>query len=491
MRAVCSRLWIQCDTTNWGHDRLSNTNSRLILKLQWKNILGLDSFCKKSVALRSRGASLQVCCETLRDDIASTKNEAAKNLQNWAPAIREQIEAWKTHLFWWICEFLFKISALIALANALYAGLKKGCMNRKRIEEKNICCLMKTGPRHSGGRDPVELYSKNSPIFPFFPMEHLFFLADEPRETVSACREAILKADWSRFIDLIDFIPLKTPWLGFDHDAIPLGTFTEYPNTAGFTVSELWNANFRDSHVEFKGITDTTEIGRRVTSLFQAWLYYGLLESVMDKKIQVSYLMRQDIHGNEHLYSRNLHFCLQTKVFEIRANPGGRSRASMDIQRDLFFANRWMLRFTAWSHPSFRPKLDKEYPGCMDQLEEVIPAIVRLAEAVEQMRLYALLDFPTMGTLTWHYPYKVIDRRRARLHGLGWCPSKSGCSKTLSIIPPLIGSLLPIYSKTLLAMKNARSKPVRGTILMSPHTDKHMFVEAVDAKSYYLICRKS
>lgn len=251
-------------------------------------------------------------------------------------------------------------------------------------------------------------------------MEHLVFEADEPHETVFACREAILKADWQRFDGLTDFIPLKTPWLGFDHDAIPLGTFAEYPNTASFNGSKLWNANFRDSHFDFKELSDA-EIGRRVVALFQAWLYYGLLESVVGKKIQVSYLTRQDIDGKEYLYSRNLHFCLQTKIFEIRANPEGKPRASMDIQLDLRLLNRWMSRFTAWSHPSFRPKLDKEYPDCMDRLEEVIPAIVRLAEAVEQTRLYALPDCLNMGTLTWHYPYKVADRRRSRLHGLGWC----------------------------------------------------------------------
>ena len=251
-------------------------------------------------------------------------------------------------------------------------------------------------------------------------MEHLVFEADEPHETVFACREAILKADWQLFDRLTDFVPLKTPWLGFDHDAMPLGTFAEYPTTAGFDGSKLWNASFRESHFDFKGLSDA-ELGRRVVALFQAWLYYGLLESVVGKKIQVCYLMRQDIDGKEYLYTRNLHFCLQAKVFEIRANPGRKPRASMDIQLDLRLLNGWVSRFTAWSHPSFRHKLDKEYPGFMDRLEEIIPAIVRLAEAVEQTRLYALPDCPSMGTLSWHYPYKVADGRKSRLHGLGWC----------------------------------------------------------------------
>ena len=251
-------------------------------------------------------------------------------------------------------------------------------------------------------------------------MEHLFFEANKPNETVFACREAVLRTDWEKFDGLIDFVPFKTPWLGFDHDKIPLGTFAEYPNTVGFNRSNLWNVNFRESHLDFKELSGA-EIGRRSVALSQAWLYYGLLESVVGKKIEVSYLMRQDIDGKEYLYSRNLHFCLQTKVFDIRANPGSKAHVSMDIQLDLRFVRTWISRFVAWSHPSFRPKLDKAYPGCMDQLEEVVPAIVRLAEAVEQMRRHALPDYPYLGTLTWHYPYKVAGRRTSRLHSLGLC----------------------------------------------------------------------
>src|SRR5271163_2273854 len=107
-------------------------------------------------------------------------------------------------------------------------------------------------------------------------MEHLVFEADEPHEIIFACREPILKADWQQFDGLTEFVPPKTPWLGFDHDAIPLGTLAGYPNAAGFDVSKLWNADFRESHFDFKRLSDA-EIGIRVVALFQAWLYYCLL----------------------------------------------------------------------------------------------------------------------------------------------------------------------------------------------------------------------
>lgn len=251
-------------------------------------------------------------------------------------------------------------------------------------------------------------------------MEHLFFEADEPSETVSACRAAVLRSDWGRFHGLTDCVTPKTPWLGFDHDSMPLCTFPKYLDTAGYRGSEIWNASFQQSHSEFKELTGP-QISRQVVALLQAWLYYGLLESVVEKKIEVSYLMRPDIDGNGYLYSRNLHFALQMKVFELRANPGRKPLASIEIQQNLGLAHDWVSRFVAWSHPSFRPKLDEKYPGFMEQLETVVPAVIRLAEAIEQMRLYAVPEEPTLGTLTWRTPYPVASRRRSGLKRLGWC----------------------------------------------------------------------
>ncbi|KAL8671599.1 MAG: hypothetical protein Q9168_003905 [Polycauliona sp. 1 TL-2023] len=201
---------------------------------------------------------------------------------------------------------------------------------------------------------------------------------------------------------------------------MPLCTFRNYIATAGYRTADIWNAHFRQSHSEPAEIT-SQEVSRRVAALLQAWLYYGLLESVVKKKIHVSYLMRPGDDGNEYLYSRNLHFSLQMRVFDIRANPAQKAQASMEIQQQIRLAHDWLSRITAWSHPSFRPKIDDEYPELMDQLEEIVPAAIRLVEAIEQMRLYVLPKEPTLGTLTWQYPYEVANRRRSKLNALGWC----------------------------------------------------------------------
>jgi hypothetical protein len=253
-----------------------------------------------------------------------------------------------------------------------------------------------------------------------FGMEHLVFQPDIPRETASAYHENILRSDWQHFDNLIDFVPERTLWLGFDHDKIPLGKLAQYATAAGFDEVGLWNAHFRESRPDFQELSGD-EIGRRVAALFQAWLYYGLLESVAGKKVHVSYMMRQDTDGKDYLYSRNLHFCLQAKVFKIRQNPECKSQVNRDIHFDLGLVQKWMSRFTAWCHPSFRPKLNKDYPGFMDLLDAIIPSIVRLAEAVLQMRLFVLPDYPSEEKLGLHYPDKIAEQRRSKLHYLGWC----------------------------------------------------------------------
>jgi hypothetical protein len=177
-------------------------------------------------------------------------------------------------------------------------------------------------------------------------MEHLLCEAVASEETLFACREDRLRQDWQQLDELIDFVPNKTPWLGFDHDAISLSSFEKYPGNAGINQFELWNANFRIAHADFKCLPGAA-IGKQAVAFFQAWLYYGLLESCVRKKIEISYLMRHDIYGNPYLYSRNLHFCLQATVFKIKAGPNGKLQASTDIQLDLRLLKKWLSRFTS------------------------------------------------------------------------------------------------------------------------------------------------
>ncbi|KAI1362064.1 hypothetical protein F5Y08DRAFT_313072 [Xylaria arbuscula] len=247
-------------------------------------------------------------------------------------------------------------------------------------------------------------------------MEHLIFDADCPEETKSAVLSPSLRMDWDSEIELMDFVAPKTLWLRFDHNEVPLCRLADYPARAGWNESHLWNAKFCDAWSGFSDIPISEVVGR-VASFFQAWLFFGLLESVVGKKIETSYFVRQG-----HLYTRNLHFCLQSKVFRIRADPTAKARVNKEIQLDVRLVHRWVTRFTAWSHSSFKPKIEADYPGLLDQLEDIVPAIIRLAEAIEQTRLFTLQDQPFMGTLSWVYPFRARKVRKHRLKALGWCP---------------------------------------------------------------------
>ncbi|KAM0812454.1 putative Heterokaryon incompatibility domain-containing protein [Seiridium cardinale] len=248
-------------------------------------------------------------------------------------------------------------------------------------------------------------------------MEHLIFDADSPDETRSAVSALSLNTDWASKTELIDFASPRTRWLDFHHDELPLGSLSNYPKTANFNESCLWTAKFRESREAFDELPGD-EIGLQIAAFFQAWFFFGLLEGVVGKKFETSYFVRQN-----HLYTRNLHFCLQSKVFAIRAaDEEIKARVNRDIQLDLRLVHRWVARFTVWSHSSFKPKVEAEYPGLSNHLEHIAPSIIRLGEAIEQMRLFALPGQDFMGTLSWQYPFGASENRRESLSTLGWCP---------------------------------------------------------------------
>lgn len=255
-------------------------------------------------------------------------------------------------------------------------------------------------------------------------MEHLVFVPDitDPSETVSACRNDTLSADWTDFEFLIDFIAPTTPWLGFEHDKMPrTDVLTQYPTYSNWNIDHLWNGNLRQAHCDLENLPDTV-IAKRVASFLQAWLYYGLLEAVIAKKIHVSYLVRVNADGEELLYSRNLQFCLQSRVFSIRlATSDQKLSAHQEILENLRFVQTWVSRLVAWSVEKFRQTLDKAYPGFMDHVSQITPAIVRLAEAISETRLFVLRDYPTSGTEAWHIPIDVVEERRKRMKLGGWC----------------------------------------------------------------------
>jgi hypothetical protein len=257
-------------------------------------------------------------------------------------------------------------------------------------------------------------------------MEHLFFepSGDDPSEMKSAYESDILSMDWADMPDLIDFVPPETPWLGFEHDEAPRAQdLQDYPISFRWDTDQIWNGNLRQGHQDLETLHPSL-IASRVASFLQAWLYYGLLETIVAKKIQVSYLMKKNTKNQETLYSRNLHFCLQARVFQIRMklkDPNQKLATQLKMGKNLYLLRDWTVRLSTFSIGEFKEKLEKSYPGFLDLLCQITPAIVRLAEAIRETIMYVFEAWPIKSLTNLHIPLVAVESRRITLRSAGWC----------------------------------------------------------------------
>jgi hypothetical protein len=225
-------------------------------------------------------------------------------------------------------------------------------------------------------------------------MEHLFFQIDEnnPSEFRTAYHSETLSIDWSLCDQrtLMRHVVPLTPWLGFKHDDVPLAqSLSQYPGYSGWKVEKIWIGELREAH-EGLALSPAATIAKHTASFLQAWLYYGLLESVLGKKIKISYMMRPNENDEELLYSRNLHFCLRQIVHKWRlADEATKRDMNSHITKELRLVETWISRLAAWSQESIRTRRDIQYPGFVDLVAQVLPAIVRLAEGIIETAIYA------------------------------------------------------------------------------------------------------
>lgn len=153
-----------------------------------------------------------------------------------------------------------------------------------------------------------------------------------------------------------------------------------------------------------------------VAAFLQSWLFLGLVESVTGKKINASYLTRQHANGQTYIYTRNLYFCLQVKLFDIRLEPNLALEKGQTMKNTIRAMNKWISRFMHWSHPNFRPILGRVFPSFMDLIEDSTPSIVHLGNIVDLARLFALRDYPWLHT--WEQLLGVFHLISTRLEVL-------------------------------------------------------------------------
>jgi hypothetical protein len=260
-------------------------------------------------------------------------------------------------------------------------------------------------------------------------MEHLFFEPDEndTSGTKLAYENDKLSMDWSTTSPLIDFVSPKTLWLDFAHNRVPPPEdLLDYPASTGWHIDHIWNGHLNKAHRDLE-VLDSASVSRRVASFLQSWLYFGTLETILCKKVEVSYLMRRDSDNRNFLYTQNLHYCLSAKVFHIRIKEHKRKlEVQLRMGKALFLARDWIMRLYAFGTGTFKEKLDRDYPGFMDLVSDTAPAIVRLIEAIIETMLHVFEDWPMQSIANLYIPFAAMELRRTKLRNKGWCDFQIG-----------------------------------------------------------------
>ena len=262
-------------------------------------------------------------------------------------------------------------------------------------------------------------------------MEHLFYSATSSNasDVSIAFHSSVLFMDWTQQSEIMPFQSPLTPWLGFDHisdDGLPLSEIQDYPSHYGWEPGMIWQGNLHEAHLCLKNL-DCETAASAVAAMLQSWLYLGLLESVLRKHVQVSYLVRADGAGKRHIFTQNLHACLQAWVFKTRlADERVKLEAHRQALKTMAYVHSWVERLNSWTNPNnsyFYKKVEETYPKFTQLLVTILPSIVRLAEIIDSARIRAMPSSTLLSLgLAWSYPQQVRDYRECLLIKNGWCP---------------------------------------------------------------------
>jgi hypothetical protein len=270
-------------------------------------------------------------------------------------------------------------------------------------------------------------------------MEHLFFHASDERvllEVSSAQFSDILERDWAalaRNTEVMPHVRPTTEWLGFEHNR---GRDQEllqvqydlnmYPEIRGWHMQQAWdNGDLRQAHISLQDLSLTpVAVGRRVASMLQSWLYFGLLEAIVGKWVDVSYLVRPDEAGALLLYSRNLPFVLYAWLRKLKNLPVEERQADLDrAYNNLMLVGKCIQKLYLWSDRStaMGKWTEETYPGYNELILMITPAIIRMTDVIGTTRdkIVADTDVRIVGFAGLPDAQAI---RNARLLRRGWCP---------------------------------------------------------------------
>ena len=213
--------------------------------------------------------------------------------------------------------------------------------------------------------------------------------------------------------DVISATPL-IPWLGFDHDMTthPAVSIEEYPLQRGWTNGEI-------SALELGKIPASRSL-METMSMFQSWLFFGLLESAFGTPFRTCDYVR-NIDGQVVMDTTNLRNCIDgyhESLLSVEIDDSVLRDQQEAIVQSLQYAADWNHRFTRFSH--FGDPLASD-PGLLTHVARLTVLVGEAVWAVGQ-------QFPSSETrffinCTWVLEPGYVYELRNRVISRGWCPT--------------------------------------------------------------------
>lgn len=213
---------------------------------------------------------------------------------------------------------------------------------------------------------------------------------------------------------------LRTEWLGFNHYSDKPVPFADYPGVRGWDKNGLRTGNL--SHVHTSQTSKTPkEAAFSATAFLQSWLYFGVLEGITGKCLDIASFVSKDVDGVMTLKSTNLLTILKTSkpiaTFLQQRGQGGPRVWFDELAATIKDAESICVELQEFA---YFPSL--QYPTWTNLLESILPSIILMLEAVKGV---AKLFDPGNPRLIFdyiHFPPGAHQRRLERLIALGWCP---------------------------------------------------------------------
>lgn len=257
-------------------------------------------------------------------------------------------------------------------------------------------------------------------------MEHLFLGLDADilkEEAIKIYQADVLKCDWDpdecKHNAILPVEP-STEWLSYDHNDLEghaVGLELDvYAHERGWNPEAILRGNLREAHPSLAdNEVDLRMIGQKVAAFVQRWLYLGLLESVLEKRVEMSFVTQTHedgilylnshripafleaydlivlVHGLSPETIKNVVGDLETEGasesvcdnMKARLRDGSTKSVTDKVERNLRKAMFAITSLAALTDMALGGKeTQKNYPGFCEFVTKILPSIVRLREAI-------------------------------------------------------------------------------------------------------------